>query len=235
MARKPKLSEHIVDEMEKMILNNMKPGDRFPTEKELGNIFSVSRSTVRESVKVLAALGLLTKKGGTKYVSSTVNNCLENPLHIMLSLDVCSISDLLQMRNLLEVDVITAVVNNLQNETIHEIERKVWQLQNPDLSRVEFGAVDISIHETLTTATGNKLLAELLKSIREVLAENRSETDQIFSRKDTVIENRIKLLQALKTRDREKAEACMLEHIELSKMFFGHGMKINALPDSWEA
>ena len=48
------LSDAIVEKLEEMIAT-MKPGDRLPTEMELADQFSVGRSTIRESMKVLTA------------------------------------------------------------------------------------------------------------------------------------------------------------------------------------
>ena len=46
------LSDTIIEKLEEMIAG-MKPGDRLPTEMELSEMFSVGRSTIRESMKVL--------------------------------------------------------------------------------------------------------------------------------------------------------------------------------------
>ena len=47
------LSDAVVEKLETMI-STMKPGERLPTEKELAEAFSVGRSTIRESMKVLS-------------------------------------------------------------------------------------------------------------------------------------------------------------------------------------
>lgn len=48
------LTDTVMEKLEEMI-TSMKPGERLPTENELAEQFSVGRSTIRESMKVLAA------------------------------------------------------------------------------------------------------------------------------------------------------------------------------------
>lgn len=232
MARNPKLSDCIIEEMKKMIIQNMKQGDKFPTEKELERKLGVSRSTIRESIKVLVALGLLTNRDGAKYVNNNASNYLDSPFNILLSMDVCSISDLLQLRSLLEVGVITLVTGKLSDEIFHQLERIVWQLQNPDLTTEEFIATEVRFHETLADATDNKLLVGLLKTVRDLISDNLTQTCKSITFKDDVIQDRIALLRALRANDREKAEACTRDHIKMSQLLYGYKNSANPLTEA---
>lgn len=220
MARTPKLSDEIVGKIKFMIHNNLKPDDKLPTENELSEQFGVSRTTIRESLKVLVSQGVLINKKGGKYVSNSAYNCCDSMFHTMLSMDICSMSDILQVRNLLEVDVVGIVVNNLSDATIQELERIVWELQNPDLSNNEFSAVEIRFHNVLARETNNKLLMDLLAAIREITARIYDGNLPKYD-KAAIIDNRIKLLEALKARNRSKAMTLAQEHIEKSRIFFG--------------
>lgn len=221
MARKPDLSERIIEEMKTMINTNMKPGDRFPTEGELISILNASRSTVRESLKVLLALGMLTRKGSGMYVSNITNQYLVEPLHVMLGLDVCSISDLLQLRNLMELNVVQLVADDLSEEAIRELEHLAWQMQNPAASDDDFQKIDIRFHQVLAEATGNKILEQLLAALRNVIAETQAKTCKIQPIQEMVINSHKKLIKALAVHDSKKALLYMKEHLEISRTFYG--------------
>lgn len=219
MARSAKLSEEITKKIQRMIQENMKPGDKLPTESDLCEIMGVSRTTIRECLAVLTSQGVLVNKKGGKYVNSSANECYDSLFHTMLNMDICSMSDILQVRNLLEVDVVSIVANNLSDDTILELERILWELQNPDISEEDFNKTEVRFHYALAHATNNKFLVDLLTSIREITV-SKAGSLPAFS-KAAVIENRTKLLAALKAGNRSKAVALAQEHTEKSRLFFG--------------
>lgn len=221
MARTPELSEKVVNQLKQMITQNMKPGDQLPTESELMSILGVSRSTIRESLKVLSALGLVVRRNGGTFVNNTVNDCLVEPLHIMLDLEVASISDLLEMRALLELDVVSLVAEKISAETIRELERYVWLMQNPDASDSDFQKNDIQFHRRLAEATGNAILVELISSVRNVISEKQRETCKIQPIQKRVIASHNKLMDALRAHNTEQALAGMKEHLKISQAFYG--------------
>ena len=221
MSRTPALSEKIVEQIKQMITQNMKPGDKLPTETELVSIFGVGRSTIRESLKVLSVLGLVVRRNGGTYVNNTVNDCLAEPLHIMLDMEVASISDLLEMRTLLELNVISLITERITDEQIKELERDVWQMQNPDASDSDFQKIDIKFHRTLAEITGNAILVELITSVRNVIAVKQSETCKIQPIQKRVIASHDRLINALKQHNTDQALACMKEHLRISQIFFG--------------
>ena len=149
MARTPELSEKVVDQLKKMITQNMKPGDQLPAEGELMSIFAVSRSAIRE------------------------------------------------------------------------LERYVWQMQNPDASDSDFQKIDIQFHRRLAEATGNAILVELICSVRNVISEKQAETCKIQPIQKQVIASHNKLMDALRAHNTEQALAYMKEHLRISQVFYG--------------
>ena len=64
--KKETLSDTVSRKLEDMITTQMKAGNRLPTEMVLAEMYSVGRSTIRESLKALSSKGLIVrKKDGT--------------------------------------------------------------------------------------------------------------------------------------------------------------------------
>jgi DNA-binding FadR family transcriptional regulator len=60
-----RMYENVVEQVKNAILDGkLKPGDKLPTEKELKDLFDVSRGTLREALRVLEQRGLITIKTG---------------------------------------------------------------------------------------------------------------------------------------------------------------------------
>lgn len=79
------LSDTVVEKLEAMI-STMKPGERLPTEKELSERFSVGRSTIRESMKVLSARRMVVRRNEGTFVGDAVKGCLVDPLKLIINM-----------------------------------------------------------------------------------------------------------------------------------------------------
>jgi len=222
MARPSKLSEEVLQKIRHLIQNNLKVGDKLPSESVLCEYLGVSRTTVRECIAILTSQGLLINQKGVKYVSDSPQSYCNSVFHTMLNMDICSISDMLQVRNLLEIDIVRIVAANPTEETLKDLEHIVWELQRPDISDDEFAETDIRFHNVIAQATNNKLLVDLLSSIRQICT-NGFQTSPAYPCQDKqrLIDNRIQMVQALKNRNLNRAVNLAQKHIEETRVFFG--------------
>src|SRR5699024_918890 len=85
-VEKINLSRTISSEIVSIIKDNLlrgalKPGDKLPTEKELMEQLGVSRTPVREAVKILEAIGVIQiKRGEGMFITNTLSHFTLNPL-----------------------------------------------------------------------------------------------------------------------------------------------------------
>src|SRR5512138_3361716 len=77
-----KVSSQIAEQIRSSILaGEFSPGDKLPPERELAEMFDVSRPSVREALNLLAASGLvMSYQGGGTVVMSLVETSVSNPL-----------------------------------------------------------------------------------------------------------------------------------------------------------
>ena len=73
---------HVIEQIQSALLEQrLKPGDRLPPEMELASLFSVSRGSVRQAMKALETLGVLTiRPGDGTYVNTSLSEKSFNPL-----------------------------------------------------------------------------------------------------------------------------------------------------------
>lgn len=135
MTEKKNLVEGVLKELEWMIVEQMNPGDKLPSEMELAERFNVGRSTIRESMTALTAKKLVVKRKEGTFVSEHVNECLIDPLNIMIHMEVGEIKDLMQIREILELGTIRLAAEKADEETILNMERLDWQMNEPALRR----------------------------------------------------------------------------------------------------
>lgn len=222
MARPSKLSEEVLEKIRRLIQSNLKAGDKLPSESVLCEYLGVSRTTVRECIAILTSQGILINRKGVKYVSGSPQSYCDSVFHTMLNMDVCSISDMLQVRNLLEIDIVRIVAANHSEEVLRELEHIVWELQKPGITDGEFAETDLRFHNVMAQATNNKLLVDLLASIRQISSHDFSVSYTYPCQdKQRLIDNRVQMVQALKNGNLNRAVMLAQKHIEETRVFFG--------------
>ncbi len=98
--------EQIVRQIQAAIRDNaLSEGDRLPTERELAETFGVSRSVVREAIKVLSAQGMVeSRQGSGLFVRNRPIESVSRAIVLSVSPDLMSVDRLFEFRKLLEVD-----------------------------------------------------------------------------------------------------------------------------------
>jgi DNA-binding FadR family transcriptional regulator len=143
------------------------PGEKFPAEPELCERLGVSRSSLREAVRTLGALGVIESRHGLgTYVSSL------DPAEIVQSLSLTidllpfgGLLQLLEMRRVLEGYAAAQAAARSTTELCDQLHRLVAQMEaETDLDRV--ATLDNEFHEVFLAAAGNPTIAAFVKVFR---------------------------------------------------------------------
>lgn len=168
--------EQIVRQIQAAIRDNaLSEGDRLPTERELAETFGVSRSVVREAIKVLSAQGLVeARQGSGLYVRNRPIESVSRAIVLSVSPDLMSVDLLFEFRRLLEVDAARLAAVRATPEQVDALERALNAYQpapdgSPDWER--FAPVDNAIHAQIAEAAGNPYLAVMVESVRELMQD----------------------------------------------------------------
>src|SRR5690606_15300050 len=126
------LSERVADVLQDMILRGeAKPGDRLPSERELAELFGVSRTVIREAVRRLAGRGLVEAQSGSGIVvtevhSGVVKDSMNRFLRARAFLHPDRFSDALEMihevRTTLETRIAYLAADARTNKDIERLE-----------------------------------------------------------------------------------------------------------------
>lgn len=228
MDKRTNLSDSIMTEVEKLITSRLKPGDKVPTEKELAEHFSVGRSTIRESMKALTVKGLVVRRNEGTFVSRELAGCLIDPLNLLINMEFGNVDDLINLRELLELGAIKMAAEKASPETIGELERINWQMQEPGLSALALQEKDIEFHNTIAKATGNAVLAQLINAIRQVIAKNLEDPDAARSHITDSAAVHGQLIAAIRAHDAESAYHTMEKYFAMTRVKDTHSRRIKA-------
>ncbi len=217
MSQKITLVDNILKELENMITEQLAPGDKLPSEMELAERFEVGRSTIRESMTALVAKKLVTRTNEGTFVSENVNECLVDPLNILINMEVGNVRDLMQLREILELGAIRLAAEHADESTIMNLERLEWQMQEPGISAEEMQKRDIMFHAEIAKASGNAVMMELLNALRQVIAANVESKEVMYMLTENSNSMHRELIDAIREHDSERAHTQMKKYFQFMR------------------
>ncbi|MFZ5652689.1 MAG: FadR/GntR family transcriptional regulator [Bacillota bacterium] len=213
---KKNLYDRVVQQLKRSILQgDYKCGDKFPTEKELGQIFRVSRTIIREAVKSLEAAGLIEVKHGygifvsdlthISYISRIRNNKE-------------SIFQVFEIRKVLETRIAFWAATKASEDKLEEMAQiigltdKCIKSSKSDIP-AKFEDYNKKFHMALAEATGNTALVSVMENLLKLMAENQVKSLSIPGCIICSFEEHKKILMSVRAKEPEKASKEMYNHL----------------------
>jgi len=222
--KKAKVYEEIVAKIKDMVeKGRFKSGDQLPVERELAEVFRVSRSSVREALRSLESQGFIeSRQGDGTYIARQPVESLVRPLASVILTEKDDQMELFEMRRMIEPDLAYLAAERATEEEIAMME-KVLTLQQEQIDRGDYETdVDRNFHYIMARAARNKALLRITDNIIDLLAGSREQYLQVEGRPQKSILRHREVLEAIRARDPERAEKCMLEHlVDIETSLFG--------------
>ncbi|XEC93266.1 FadR/GntR family transcriptional regulator [Paenibacillus tarimensis] len=213
--------EEITEQLKRLIMEGkLKVGDKLPSTKEMSEQFGVGRSTTREALSALKAMGLIEIRqgGGCTVIRSTPDE-FELPEQRSLRLNKDKLLELLEARQALEVSNAAIAAAKRTTDDMIKLQRLMQEMDRSIGDDLEGERTDLLFHVTLAEATHNSIMARLLESImtpmetairetrRAEMYANRSVATKLY-------EDHLQIFEAVAAGDQEKAAERMRQHLQ---------------------
>jgi len=211
------ITDDAIDAIKQMIVDGtLRPGDRLPREADLAERLGLSRSSLREAVRALSAMNVLTvRQGDGTYVTGLEPDLLLESMAFLVDLHRdTSVVHLLQIRRLLEPAAAAIAATAMSEEEVARLQSLLDSLpEQPDLDQLV--EADVAFHGAIAASTGNPILCSLLDTIstRSQRARHWRGLTEAGAIGRTVTEHR-RILAAIAARDADAARAWATVHIE---------------------
>lgn len=213
--------QQVAEQLRALILSGeIKPGARLPVESELAAMFGVSRSTIREALRVLSSQNLVVTSrgvGGGSFVAHPepeyVSDFLEASFGLLSGADTISVDELLEVRETLEVPA-TRLAAKRRTDHHLTIMRSCLADDASDVDRAHLFEGNHLFHATILEASGNRLLSVVTRPVFSVL-RTRILRDRAPARFwKHVAADHAELLALIEKGDGDAAAECMQAHLE---------------------
>jgi GntR family transcriptional repressor for pyruvate dehydrogenase complex len=208
------LSTRIAAEIERVIEErHLQPGDRLPPERDMAQLFGVSRPSVREAVRTLEARGRLRVRHGLGVWISA-----PQPMH-GLGDQAVGLQELFAMREVLEVPAAGWAAARARPEDVASLRVLVGELERlgqgarDQLDWDALRRADISFHLAIATLAGNRFMRQVMGVLHDMLAEGMETTLSVPGRLARSRTEHRRIVDAVAIGDKAGSRAAMRRHI----------------------
>lgn len=222
-AAKEDVTVRLIAVFKKLIAEGaLVPGSRLPAERDLAETFEVSRSSLRQALKVLEIMGVISQRvGDGTYLNSGANRILGEPMEFLILLDGISFHELMEARLIVEPALAARAAERATDEDIGEIRRELTAMEKGDPSKLT--AHDLLFHQSIFRAAGNRVCGQMFSVVHRSLRDLMHLTSQVVKPEHTVTLHR-RILRAIAKHDPAEARLRMEEHLLDAKDLLGRAM-----------
>ncbi len=209
------LADHTIDQIERLIIEGrLEPGQKLPSERELGAKLGVSRPTLREAIRALTLMGILeSRQGDGTYVLDFAAGPMLRPARVLLA-GRGGLDWLFEVREVLEGSAAAFAAARATGPERAEVEEWLGAFPSGDMNAIDIRTRDVRLHALIITATHNPLLSAIVASLGAALSESRVMTGQRPEWEVLGMMDLKEVAEAILRRDPEAAQQAMVRHLE---------------------
>jgi GntR family transcriptional regulator, transcriptional repressor for pyruvate dehydrogenase complex len=210
------LTEEIIGRIKALIARGkLKSGSRLPPERDFARMLGVGRPALRQALKALATMGIIESRVGQgTFVSQSTFRFLNAPMDFMLLLNSVTLSELFEVRKVVEVELAGLAAERASPEEIAQIQDTLNK-QNSNLGNpLGFLVEDLNFHNAIAQAAHNVLFTAVLESLSHLMTEGRRKlllNEQDLSKS---FHDHQRIFKEIQARNKAGTREAMFEHLD---------------------
>lgn len=188
------------------------PGCKLPPERELARQFGVNRSSLRQALKVLQLMGVLSQRvGDGTYLSADAANVLREPIEFLILMGDISDEELFDARIIVESELASRAAERATMQDMKALRRAIEAMEasRSDQARIE---ADLAFHEAIFQASGNRVCRLIFTVIHRAILLSMSKIVTRAAVKQPLSYHQA-IYQAIHDRNPSEARRQMTEHL----------------------
>lgn len=218
---RPRAADSLVSEIEGRILDgDLSPGDPLPPEREIVRDHGVSRTVVREALRILASKGLISARPGFRPVVARVgyDAAIDAVGSVAAQLlgQPGGVRNLFDLRIRMEASLVRDAAQIATAAQIGMLEAALEANQAAIEDSMRFYETDVAFHSILYDVPGNPMLPAIHRAYTDWLSQHWIKMPRSPERNQTNFHAHKEIFEAILRRDPDKAEAALRVHLDFA-------------------
>lgn len=193
---------------------DLKAGSRLPPERDLADMLSISRPSLRTALKALSVMGIIrAKPGAGTYIADSIPEVFTEPMHFMTLINNTSVEELFEARRIIEAGLAELAAERASDSDIAALNKEIEGMRKAVGDPETFLKHDVHFHQSIARAANNKLMSGVMDTIAHLLYAIRHETIAQASDFDEAIEWHQKIVNAMQKHDGKRAKDMLSGHL----------------------
>lgn len=216
--KKGRLADIVVERLNARISSGeLKSGERLPTERALAESMGVSRTVIREAIRIMVDNNVLELQDGCSYVRQLSFDEIVSNISKTVNPDEISMIEIMEVRSVLENYIVKKAVENITEEQIVELQNGIDKMAKLMTEGGNGSTLESAFHRGLAEATDNSALKSIYVLCEDLLNSTLHETWRVakkIGRPNTAVADHQAILDAVHARDINRAEILMQAHMD---------------------
>jgi GntR family transcriptional repressor for pyruvate dehydrogenase complex len=214
------VAQQIADALrDRIVQGSLRAGQALPSEREMAEQYEVNRSSVREALRRLEAVGLVVIRQGEPtrvqdILAATDLSLLPLLFESRSDADPALLRELHELRAMLLGWCAERAAERADAASIARLEELARALGAPGARASELAELDFQFFEMLVLVSGNRLLALFTKLVREIYAKGRERFAEMYAEGVLQPEHHRDAVRAIRARDAKAAGDAMRAHAQ---------------------
>jgi GntR family transcriptional repressor for pyruvate dehydrogenase complex len=202
-VKSKKLSDEVFEQIKALIFKgDLKPGDRLPPERELAQFLNVGRSSLREALIRLSAVGLIEARKTDGYFVRSVTEEMVGSLQAFIEDEIKNLVDFMEVRKVLEIWCANEAIKKGSDDDFDKIREALEQGDNK------------RFHVAIVEATHNVILYHVMCNMHDLLSTIAFIKQRRRDHAEMSVRHHRKIYEALINRDQKSVEEAIKEHMD---------------------
>jgi len=193
------------------------PGARLPAEREMASTLKVSRGSLRQALKMLEVMGVVSQRvGDGTYLNGAAPSILAEPMEFLILLDGISMEELMDARLIVEPELAARAAARATPEFLAELRQSLARMKQSRDRHAELIEADLGFHRTIFRMADNRVCTVMFSIVHQYLLSLMEITSQMVEL-DHTVRLHTRIYSAIRKRDSAEARARMAAHLTDAK------------------
>jgi GntR family transcriptional repressor for pyruvate dehydrogenase complex len=210
-----KLTQEIITRLVSLIVDEgLSVGDKLPSERKLMAQLSVGRSSLREAISILSAIGVVdVSTGEGMFVGRGELSFITKPLSLGLLMGERSTSELVAARRLVEVELAGLAAKQTTEEEVAAIDEALQGMRAFQNAATKYSEADMAFHLAVGRGAHNGVLYHMLETLQHIIRVWILRSIDYEGMPPDSLGEHVPIYLAIRARDKEAARRAMSEHL----------------------